>query len=124
MPQQISTVEASSINARTIPRLIAIVILICSLLLIIQGFFFTEKKEVNINKSVLLKEFRGIGMIFIFIGYGFIIDKLGFTISSLLLCTSCLLFYKVKNWKYYAVTCAVVFIVYFVFANALNVNLP
>lgn len=124
MPQQIVLMQESSVNAQSIPKLISMVMLVCSVLLLIQGIFFTEKKEVSINKESIRKEFRGITMIGIFIGYALLIEKAGFLISSLLLCIVCLLFFKIRDWRYYASTFVVVFIVYYAFAVALNVNLP
>lgn len=124
MPQQIEVMQEGSINAQTIPRLVAIVMMVCSISLLIQGIFFSEKKSVSFNRDNVRKELRGIIMIAIFIGYGAIIDFAGFLISSLLLSIACLLFFKVKNWKFYVATFAAVFIIYYSFAYALNVNLP
>lgn len=124
MPQQISVMQEGPVNAQTIPRLVTVIILVCSVLLLIQGLFFTEKKVVYFNKTALRNEFRGISMIAIFIGYGVIINLVGFLISSMLLSAACLMFFRVKNWRFYAVAFGIVLIIYYTFAVALNVNLP
>lgn len=124
MPQQIMITEDSNINAQTIPRLVTVVMLICSVLLFIQGIFFNEKKEVNFSKKALWKEFRGVTIIAIFIVYGFLINRIGFLLSSLFLASACLVFFKVKDWRIFAVVFVIVFIIYYGFAEGLNVNLP
>jgi len=56
IPSQIQTMETSSINAQTIPRVAIGGLFIFSAALLIQGIFSDEKKEVVINKDTFHSE--------------------------------------------------------------------
>ena len=56
IPSQIQTMETSSINAQTIPRVAIGGLFIFSACLLIQGIFSDEKKEVVINKDTFHSE--------------------------------------------------------------------
>ena len=56
IPSQIQTMETSSINAQTIPRVAIGGLFIFSAALLIQGIFSDEKREVVINKDTFHSE--------------------------------------------------------------------
>ena len=56
IPSQIQTMETSSINAQTIPRVAIGGLFIFSACLLIQGIFSDEKKEVVVNKDTFHSE--------------------------------------------------------------------
>ena len=128
IPTQIQTIEKSAINAKTIPSIALGGLFICSVLLFIQGFF-KEKKEVVINKYLFKtesakKEIRTCIFALILILYGIFFNILGYIIDTILLVSVILIYYHCKKWLYYAIAIVTVFIVYLVFTNVLNVNLP
>lgn len=121
IPIDIKTMETTQITARTVPRLVAIVIFLCSIALIIQGIFKKDKEIITIQIS---KELKSLLLMAIFIIYMLIMPYLGFAISSILFCTGILVFYCIKKWSYYAITYTTVILVYLVFEKLLHVNMP
>lgn len=129
IPYQIKTREVTEITARTIPTIIIGFVFICSVALVIQGMFFDEKKEYHIGKSIFKNEkFRSELRSLLFIGmliiYAVIFEYVGFIISSLLLATGILVYYKVKKWWFYLISYLNIGIIYYVFTVLLKVNLP
>lgn len=81
IPSQIQTMETSSINAQTIPRVAIGGLFIFSAALLIQGIFSDEKREVVINKDTFhsesfKNEMRSVVFALFLIAYCFIIGIL------------------------------------------------
>lgn len=129
IPSQINTMETSSINAQTVPRIAIGGMGLFSLGLLLQGIFTLPKKEVAITRSALIsdsfrKELKSIIYAIIFLAYLLAITWMGFMISTVLLTIAILLFYGARRWYYYAIPLAMVGIVYFIFKMLLRVSLP
>ncbi|WP_158735782.1 tripartite tricarboxylate transporter TctB family protein [Alteribacillus sp. YIM 98480] len=127
IPRQIQILEGvPQLNAQTFPKIVTGIMLVLSIVLIIQGLFFTKQESgaQTTKKEVIRREMNAIIMIVIFLAYAFLFEKIGFIISSIALCITCLAFYKIKNWKYYLITITVVLFVYFIFEQVLQLDLP
>ena len=128
LPSQINTLEKSTVNAATMPRIAIVGLLICSVFLLIQGIF-SEKKEVVIDSEFwsrenTKKELRSVLFAFILIVYGLLFQPIGYILDTLLLVTVILLYYHCRKVLYYVISCVTVILVYLVFTQLLNVNLP
>lgn len=129
VPSQIQTLETSSINAQTIPRIAIGGMFLFSTGLFIQGIFSDEKKEVTINKEIFhserfRKEMRSVIYALFLIGYCLIVGLLGFIVSTIILVVAILLFYGARKWYFYAIPIAMVGVVYYVFGVVLHISLP
>ncbi len=128
IPEQIQTLEKSSINAQTIPKVAVAGLFIFSLALLIQGLRLPKKSLVLCKESLASPQFRKESRSFIFAAmllvYGLLFNLIGYIADTILLVVAILLFYYCRKWWYYAIAIVTVFIVYAVFTYALNVNLP
>ena len=129
VPSQIDTMETSTINAQTVPRIAIGGMGLFSLGLLLQGIFTLPKKEVILSRAALIserfrKEIRSIVYAIIFLAYLVALTWMGFLISSLLLTIAILLFYGARKWYYYAIPLTTVIVVYFIFKILLKVALP
>ena len=129
IPNQIQTMETSSVNAQTFPKIAVGGMFLFSVALLLQGIFSIPKMQVIISKETIKseefkKEMKSVIYAIILLTYTILITFCGFIVSTIMLVVATLLFYKSKKWYYYAISCSVVFIVYYVFANVLRVSLP
>lgn len=129
IPSQIQTLETSSVNAQTVPRIAISGLFLFSVALFIQGIAFVPKKEFVLSSDtikdksfiILLKPILYAAILLV---YAVLLTFLGFIISTLALVVLILVFYGSKKWHYYAIACSTVFIVYYVFATVLSISLP
>lgn len=129
IPSQINTMETSSINAQTVPRIAIGGLCLFSLGLLLQGIFSAEKKEVVITKETFSsesfhREIKSIIYALLLLAYIVLLTYVGFLISTALLVVAILIFYGARKWYYYAIPLAMVGVVYFVFKTLLHVSLP
>lgn len=129
IPSQIQTLETTAITAQTVPTLLIRGLLLCSIILIIQGACDKNKKEYVISPARLRDPaFRAQAKTLIYIvmllAYALIMPHIGFVPASLLLANGILLYFGARKWYYYVVSSANVLIAYFVFKNLLQVSLP
>lgn len=109
------------IDAKAIPQMVGVFMLVVSIYLILKGTIL--KKEV-IKEYELKPEAMGIVFILVLALYVFLIGILGFLISSLLLAAFTLFFQKVKSWKLWVIVISMVLVVYFAFTLGLGINFP
>ncbi len=109
------------IDAKAIPQMIGVFMLIVSIYLILKGTLL--KKEV-IKEYELRPEVMGLVFILVLALYVFLIGILGFLVSSLLLAAFTLFYEKVRNWKLWVIVLAMVLVVYFAFTAGLGINFP
>lgn len=124
VPAQIKIRNTTQINAQTFPKIIIGIVFISSALLIVTSILNREKKYFYINKRFIENELRPFIMATIILIYVFSIQKIGFIISSFLLCVVIVRFFNIKNKNYYLITCGSSLIISFVFIKLLNVLLP
>lgn len=129
IPSQIKTMEKGTITAQTIPRIAIGGMFFFAICLLIEGLFAREKKEVVVTKesfdSAGFKlEMRSLVYALFLVIYCFIIQPLGFLLSTILLVVAILLFYGARKWYYYAIPIFMIGIVYFIFRILLHVSLP
>lgn len=129
IPSQINTLETTSINAQTVPRIAIGGMLLFSAGLLAQGIFSNPKKEVLITKATFStesfrRELKSVLYAVILLLYTVVLTYLGFLIATALLVVVILLFYGTRKWYYYAIPLVMVGIVYFIFRTLLHVSLP
>lgn len=129
IPGQIQTMETTSINAQTIPRIAIGGMCLFSLGLLLQGIFSMEKKEVTVTRETFrsptfLLEMKSVLYAVMLLVYLVLLTFFGFLVATSALVIAILAFYGTRKWYYYAIPLATVFIVYFVFATLLHVSLP
>ena len=96
---------------------------------IISGIFMKEKKELTITKAsfhsaAFKKEMRSVLYCLFLVVYCFLVEPLGFVISTVILVVAIMVYYGARKWYYYAIPLAMVGIVYYVFRVVLHVSLP
>lgn len=129
IPSQIPTLEKSAINAQTLPRIAIGGMAVFGVGLLLEGIFTKAKKELVITKesfrsAAFKKELRSVLYALFLVAYCFMVQPLGFVVSTVILVVAIMLFYGARKWYYYAIPLAMVGIVYYVFRVLLHVSLP
>jgi len=70
------------------------------------------------------KEFKSVIFALILLAYGLLFNVIGYIVDTALLVVAILLFYRSKKWWFYGIGIATVLLIYLVFSQVLNVNLP
>lgn len=128
IPQQIQSLEKGMVTAGTVPRIAIGGLFICALLLFVQGLRL-PKKTIVLEKSMISspkfkKEFKSVIFALILLAYGLLFNVIGYIVDTALLVVAILLFYRSKKWWFYGIGIATVLLIYLVFSQVLNVNLP
>lgn len=129
IPSQIPTLEKTAINAQTLPRIAIGGMAVFGVGLLLEGIFTKAKKELVITKesfrsAAFKKELRSVLYALFLVAYCFMVQPLGFIVSTVILVVAIMLFYGARKWYYYAIPLAMVGIVYYVFRVLLHVSLP
>lgn len=129
IPSQIPTLEKSAINAQSLPRIAIGGMAVFGVGLLLEGIFTKAKKELVITKesfrsAAFKKEMRSVLYALFLVAYCFMVQPLGFIVSTVILVVAIMLFYGARKWYYYAIPLAMVGIVYYVFRVLLHVSLP
>lgn len=115
IPSQIRTYETSAVTAATVPTLLIRGMILCSVILLVQGILSKEKTEYTISGAIFTKEnllrLKPIIYIAMLIAY------------ALLLANGILLYFGTRKWWFYAIASANVIVAYFAF-QAMSVTLP
>ena len=127
IPSQIRTLETSAVTAATVPTLLIRGMILCSVILLVQGILSKEKTEYTISGAIFTKEnllrLKPVIYIAMLIAYALLLPHIGFIISSLLLSNGILLYFGTRKWWFYAIASANVIVAYFAF-QAMSVTLP
>ena len=126
IPSQIRTYETSAVTAATVPTLLIRGMILCSVILLVQGILSKEKTEYTISGAIFTKEnllLKPVIYIAMLIAYALLLPHIGFIISSLLLANGILLYFGTRKWWFYAIASANVIVAYFAF-QAMSVTLP
>ena len=129
IPSQIKTLEKTTINAQTLPKIAIGGMFIFAVCLLLEGIFTKEKKELVVTKESFhsvgfKKEMRSVLYALFLVAYCFLVKPLGFIAATVLLVLAIMLYYGARKWYYYAIPLAMVGIVYYVFRVMLHVSLP
>lgn len=129
IPSQVKTMEKTAVNAQTLPRIAIGGMFIFAVCLFLEGVFMKEKKELTITKAsfysaAFKKEMRSVLYCLFLVIYCFLVEPLGFVISTVILVVAIMVYYGARKWYYYAIPLAMVGIVYYVFRVVLHVSLP
>ena len=115
IPSQIRTYETSAVTAATVPTLLIRGMILCSVILLVQGILSKEKTEYTISGAIFTKEnllrLKPVIYIAMLIAY------------ALLLSNGILLYFGTRKWWFYAIASANVIVAYFAF-QAMSVTLP
>ncbi len=126
IPSQIRTYETSVVTAATVPTLLIRGMILCSVILLVQGILSKEKTEYTISGAIFTREnllrLKPV-IIAMLIAYALLLPHIGFIISSLLLSNGILLYFGARKWWFYAIASANVIVAYFAF-QAMSVTLP
>jgi putative tricarboxylic transport membrane protein len=121
---QIKTMETGTLNARTFPYLISAVLMLASVKLIVTDLDerFRKKKRILLKLDIKteLKALLIFGILIIWLA---LMPFLGYLISSILMVSAFLVYFRVKIWWYYLVMIASCFLIHYVFTAFLNVQL-
>lgn len=101
IPSQIRTFETSAVTAATVPTLLIRGMILCSVILLVQGILSKEKTEYTISGAIFTKEnllrLKPVIYIAMLIAYALLLPHIGFIISSLLLANGILLYFGTEN---------------------------
>lgn len=127
LPYQIKTYEKGSVTAATVPTLLIRLLILCSVILLIQGLLAKEKKEYCVGAAMFqkesLKRLKPAVYIAMLLAYAFLMPRIGFVIASLLLANGILFYFGSRKWWFYLIASGNVILAYFVF-QAIHVALP
>lgn len=125
MPSQIALLSSSSINERSFPTLLMVLIIICGVVLLGKEIFnIISKKKANIVETTALVEVKALIILGILVLYWLLMGLIGFIISSILLGLAMLMFFRVKKVSYYIIVSVVAVLIGVFFRYVLNVRLP
>lgn len=125
MPKQIALLSSSSINERSFPTLLMLLIIICGVVLLIKEIYnIISKKKANIVETTVLVEVKALIILGILVLYWLLVGLIGFIISSILLGLAMLMFFRVKKPSYYIIVSVVAVLIGVFFRYVLNVRLP
>lgn len=127
IPSQIKTYETGPITAATVPTLLIRGLILCSVILLIQGIVSKDKKEYVISGALFCKDnlrrLKPLLYIAMLLAYAIILPYAGFVVSSLLLSNGILFYFGARKWWFYAIVSANIVFAYFAF-QAMSVSLP
>lgn len=125
IPSQIPINTDGIITSRSFPRLIVLIMFFSSLFIFVSDILkIISKRPVHEVELNLKEEGKAAVVCGLLILYAFLLDKIGFMISSIVYCYLMLLFFKCRNWKYYLTVTIVCVTVTYIFKNVLLVQLP
>ena len=125
MPKQIALLSSGSINERTFPTMLMLLIIICGVVLLVKEIYnIISKKKANIVETTVLVEVKALIILGILVLYWLLMGLIGFIISSILLGLAMLMFFRVKKPSYYIIVSVVAVLIGVFFRYVLNVRLP
>jgi hypothetical protein len=125
MPNQINVQPDKSVDARTFPRSLLLIIMACSALILARDLYKVVKKQPVETAEIDLKtEIKAVILLLLLILYAVLVPLLGFIPSSIIYALLMTLFFRVRNWKYYIIAVAAAAAIGFIFQYLLHVRLP
>lgn len=125
VPEQIVIDEDEGITAQTFPKLIIGLMGLCSFILLLKEIIKIIRKQPSKMVSLTLsEEMNSAVVILLLVLYWFMLYWLPFMLSSIIFAFLMLLFFRCRNWTYYAIVAAVIAAVSLIFKYLLNISLP
>jgi hypothetical protein len=125
IPQEVKVVTDESVNSRTFPYLIALLLMVMSLKTIAVSVRSILRKEEKGYVDFDLKvELKALIFILLLVLYVVLMRLAGYLAASLVMAGGFLLLFRSRSFKYYAIVLACTVAVYLIFKLALNVQLP
>lgn len=131
IPARSSWGTDSQFTSRTFPQILAVVLAISSFCgTISYGWKLLKLKkesapaEEEKKKSPVLKTIYPYFIFCVTLAYGILFDKIGFTISTLVMGAALLFLLGSKNWKHYVTVIVFTAVIYVIFRYGLLVMLP
>lgn len=123
IPEQIKQTYQQNqyIDAKAIPQMIGCVTAAISLLLIVKSLVFHQE---TVRSFAVKPEMMAILYFGGLLVYLFLIPRLGFLISSLILGAGTMAYQKVKSVRQWAVVLIIMVAIYYGFSKGLNIFLP
>lgn len=124
MPQQVTISEKDVVNGRAFPTLLMVLVILCSVILLLQGVMKWKKGEsqhmVTIN---LLTELRAAVILLILFAFWMIcrITDL-FLVGAVFCAVAFLLFFRCRKVTYYIITITAAILIWTAFRYGLNVK--
>lgn len=111
------------VNAGFVPKLLALFLVICASILIIQSFTTNTEK---ISFSLKSKGAFSIALVlFLMVLYRYLLNFIGFEISTIFLLSAFMYIFELKDWrKMLGVSTVTMLMIYYIFILILNVPLP
>ncbi len=121
IPSQISLMNNNAyINARFVPRIIAIAIGIGGVILVLQSLFGKDSYiEINLKKEIKALLYMGLLIL-----YAYVLPIVGYLIATPILGILTLFMSGVKKKIYYVITLVLVGFLYCIFTFLLKIQLP
>ncbi len=82
-----------------------------------------RKQEVEKKEFDIKVEAKALFLFALLIVYVILIQVIGYLVSSLLMVTSFLIFFKTRKWYYYAITLGLSVAIFYIFRMVLNIQL-
>ena len=125
IPHQISVRPGASVTARTFPRMLTYIMLLCSGIIVVKDITsLLLKRPIPSAEIRLLTEVKALILIGLLILYALLIRVIGFIPSSVIYSVLMTYYFRVKNWKYYVIVITAAVVIGYVFRHVLNVRLP
>lgn len=125
IPHQIVIDDHEGITAQTFPRLIIGLMGCCSLILLIKEVIKYLRNEPSKMVTLTLKdELNALVVVVLLVLYWIMLHGLSFMLSSIIFACLMLLFFRCRNWSYYAIVSVVILSVAMIFEHLLHISLP
>lgn len=132
IPGQIKNVKGSAVGPRAFPYFLAVLLMLCSAVLIIQGLGRQRKSRADGVSGAKTDETReswksvgfALGIFALLVLYAFVMRIIGYVPASLVFLMGMLYLLEVRKKRLYVLMIPIVLIVYAVFRMFLHVQLP
>lgn len=125
MPSQIKIRPDQTITARTFPAILAFIMLGGAILnLVKDGIKLIRKETIPFIEVYILTEVKALIILLFLIIYALLIPLTGFSIASVIYGILMLIYFRIKNWKYYILVSILALMIGYLFKDILHVRLP
>ncbi len=124
IPSQVKVITDEVVNSRTFPYVLSVIIMVMSTkTIVVEVIKLARKQEVEKKEFDIKVEAKALFLFTLLIVYVILIQVIGYLVSSLLMVTAFLVFFKTKKWYYYAITLGISVAIFYIFRMVLNIQL-